>query len=82
MNGPIRLAYDVQGRGEPMLLIAGTMGDRSNWALVREVLARRYQTIAFAKERRHAAAALGGRAGTALLRRTCRQGRQSASVWS
>jgi pimeloyl-ACP methyl ester carboxylesterase len=46
-NGPIELAYDVEGAGEDLLLIAGTASTRPLWMLVRPDLSRSFRTIAF-----------------------------------
>ncbi|MDW4497898.1 alpha/beta hydrolase [Sulfitobacter sp. D35] len=42
----LSIAYDVQGQGDPILLIAGMSADRSLWSLVRYDLAERFRTIA------------------------------------
>ncbi len=46
-NGSIELAFDVEGDGPPLLLIAGTGADRNLWGHVRPELNRRFRTIAF-----------------------------------
>ncbi len=46
-NGSIELAYDVEGDGPDLLLIAGSASTRPLWQLVRPALARRFRTIAF-----------------------------------
>ena len=39
--------YDVQGRGEPVLLIAGFAGDHSAWSGIAQDLAASFQVISF-----------------------------------
>ncbi|MBV9387311.1 MAG: alpha/beta hydrolase [Chroococcidiopsidaceae cyanobacterium CP_BM_ER_R8_30] len=46
VNG-IDLFYEVQGRGEPLLLIAGFSCDSYYWSAVRRWLVKRYQVIWF-----------------------------------
>ncbi len=46
-NGDVELAFDVEGDGPDLLLIAGTASDRALWSLVRPALARSWRTIAF-----------------------------------
>lgn len=46
VNG-IDLFYDVQGRGAPLLLIAGFSCDSYYWSAVRQWLVKRYQVICF-----------------------------------
>lgn len=46
VNG-IDLFYDIKGTGEPILLIAGFMCDRSYWSLIIPSLVSRYQVIRF-----------------------------------
>jgi 3-oxoadipate enol-lactonase len=43
----VRLAYDVDGVGEPMLLIQGLGYGRGGWGPARELLARRFQVASF-----------------------------------
>jgi hypothetical protein len=40
-NGPVALAYDVRGRGLPLVLIQGVGVDRWGWEPVADRLARR-----------------------------------------
>jgi 3-oxoadipate enol-lactonase len=44
-NGPVTLAYDVRGRGSPLLLIQGVGVGRWGWEPVANRLARRFQVI-------------------------------------
>ncbi len=46
-NGPVQIAYDLEGEGEPLLLIAGTAASRSLWGYVRPALNARHRTVAF-----------------------------------
>jgi pimeloyl-ACP methyl ester carboxylesterase len=46
-NGDVELAFDVEGAGPDLLLIAGTASTRALWALVRPELAKSFRTIAF-----------------------------------
>lgn len=43
----LSIVYDVQGDGDPLLLIAGMSAERGLWGYVREGLNARYRTIAF-----------------------------------
>jgi pimeloyl-ACP methyl ester carboxylesterase len=43
--GELELAYEVEGAGEPVLLLMGLGGDRDGWALVRPALARRHRLV-------------------------------------
>jgi pimeloyl-ACP methyl ester carboxylesterase len=45
--GELELAYDVEGEGEPVLLLMGLGGDRQGWDLVRPELARRHRLVLF-----------------------------------
>src|SRR5271163_2043890 len=45
-NG-IEVYYEVQGAGEPLLLIAGFACDLTIWSLVAPALASQYRVIAF-----------------------------------
>jgi pimeloyl-ACP methyl ester carboxylesterase len=47
VNGGVELAYDIEGSGPDLLLVAGTASTRPLWSLVRPQLARSYRTIAF-----------------------------------
>jgi pimeloyl-ACP methyl ester carboxylesterase len=47
VNGEIALAYDIEGSGPDLLLIAGTASTRALWGLVRPRLAESFRTIAF-----------------------------------
>ena len=47
VNGGVELAYDIEGSGPDLLLIAGTASTRPLWGLVRPQLARSFRTIAF-----------------------------------
>jgi 3-oxoadipate enol-lactonase len=44
-NGPVALAYDVRGRGLPLVLIQGVGVGRWGWEPVADRLARRFQVI-------------------------------------
>jgi 3-oxoadipate enol-lactonase len=44
-NGPVTLAYDVRGRGSPLLLIQGVGVGRWGWEPVADRPARRFQVI-------------------------------------
>jgi 3-oxoadipate enol-lactonase len=44
-NGPVALAYDVWGRGSPLVLIQGVGVGRWGWEPVADRLARRFQVI-------------------------------------
>jgi pimeloyl-ACP methyl ester carboxylesterase len=46
-NGDVELAFDVEGEGPDLLMIAGTASDRALWSLVRPALAQSWRTIAF-----------------------------------
>ena len=46
-NGGVELAYDIEGSGPDLLLVAGTASTRPLWSLVRPQLARSFRTIAF-----------------------------------
>ena len=46
-NGGVELAYDIEGSGPDLLLVAGTASTRPLWSLVRPHLARSFRTIAF-----------------------------------
>ncbi len=46
-NGDVELAFDVEGDGPDLLLIAGTAAERALWSLVRPALAQSWRTIAF-----------------------------------
>ena len=43
----IALAYDIQGEGPDLLLIAGTAADRTMWTQIRPQLSEHFRTIAF-----------------------------------
>jgi pimeloyl-ACP methyl ester carboxylesterase len=43
--GEIELAYEIDGTGEPLLLLMGLGGDRQAWDLVRPDLARRHRLV-------------------------------------
>ncbi|HJQ83174.1 MAG TPA: alpha/beta hydrolase [Candidatus Binatia bacterium] len=43
--GGVELAYEVDGTGEPVLLLTGLGGDRHAWDLVRRDLARRHRLV-------------------------------------
>lgn len=45
-NGLV-IAYDIEGSGEPLLLIAGMSADRGLWAHIRPILNEHFLTIAF-----------------------------------
>jgi 3-oxoadipate enol-lactonase len=44
-NGPVTLAYDLRGRGSPLVLIQGVGVGRWGWEPVADRLARRFQVI-------------------------------------
>jgi pimeloyl-ACP methyl ester carboxylesterase len=44
-NGPVRIAYDVRGRGRPLVLVQGVGIGRWGWQPVADRLARRFQVI-------------------------------------
>jgi alpha-beta hydrolase superfamily lysophospholipase len=44
-NGPVTLAYDVRGRGSPLVLLQGVGVGRWGWEPVADRLARRFQVI-------------------------------------
>ena len=44
-NGPVALAYDVRGRGSPLVMIQGVGVGRWGWEPVADRLARRFQVI-------------------------------------
>jgi 3-oxoadipate enol-lactonase len=44
-NGPVTLAYDIRGRGSPLVLIQGVGVGRWGWEPVADRLARRFQVI-------------------------------------
>jgi pimeloyl-ACP methyl ester carboxylesterase len=44
-NGPVTIAYDVRGRGAPLVLIQGVGIGRWGWEPVADRLARRFQVI-------------------------------------
>jgi pimeloyl-ACP methyl ester carboxylesterase len=44
-NGPVALAYDVRGRGSPLVLLQGVGVGRWGWEPVADRLARRFQVI-------------------------------------
>lgn len=46
-NGPVELAYDVQGQGPDVLLISGSASTRAIWTLARPLLTKSFRTIAF-----------------------------------
>jgi pimeloyl-ACP methyl ester carboxylesterase len=46
-NGDVELAFDVEGDGPNLLLIAGAASERALWSLVRPALAQSWRTIAF-----------------------------------
>lgn len=43
----LSIAFDVEGAGEPIILIAGMSADWGLWDHVRPALNERYRTIAF-----------------------------------
>jgi 3-oxoadipate enol-lactonase len=43
--GEIQLAYEIDGTGEPLLLLMGLGGDRQGWDLVRPDLSRRHRLV-------------------------------------
>jgi pimeloyl-ACP methyl ester carboxylesterase len=44
-NGPVTLAYDIRGRGSPLVLIQGVGVGRLGWEPVADRLARRFQVV-------------------------------------
>jgi alpha/beta hydrolase family protein len=44
-NGPVTVAYDLRGRGSPLVLIQGVGVGRWGWEPVADRLARRFQVI-------------------------------------
>jgi 3-oxoadipate enol-lactonase len=44
-NGPVALAYDVRGRGSPLVMIQGVGIGRWGWEPVADRLARRFQVV-------------------------------------
>jgi 3-oxoadipate enol-lactonase len=44
-NGPVALAYDIRGRGSPLILIQGVGVGRWGWEPVADRLARRFQVV-------------------------------------
>ena len=44
-NGPVTLAYDLRGRGSPLILIQGVGVGRWGWEPVADRLARHFQVI-------------------------------------
>jgi pimeloyl-ACP methyl ester carboxylesterase len=47
VSGGVRLAYEVDGSGPPLLLIHGLGYDRAGWGPMREALAERFRVIRF-----------------------------------
>ncbi len=45
VHGDVELYYEVQGRGEPLLLIAGLAADSAFWLPVQEIFAATRQVI-------------------------------------
>jgi len=43
----VRLYYEITGKGEPLLLIAGRNNDHHLWDLIRGAFAKRYQVIVY-----------------------------------
>jgi 3-oxoadipate enol-lactonase len=44
-NGKVALAYDIRGRGSPLVLIQGVGVGRWGWEPVADRLARRFQVV-------------------------------------
>jgi 3-oxoadipate enol-lactonase len=44
-NGPVRIAYDVRGRGRPLVLVQGVGIGRWGWDPVADRLARRFRVV-------------------------------------
>jgi 3-oxoadipate enol-lactonase len=44
-NGPVTIAYDVRGRGSPLVLVQGVGIGRWGWEPVADRLARRFQVV-------------------------------------
>src|SRR5262249_6284865 len=67
--GELELAYEIEGVGEPLLLLMGLGGDRQGWDLVRPDLARRHRLVlldnrdAGESDEAHGAYGLGAMAG-------------------
>jgi pimeloyl-ACP methyl ester carboxylesterase len=47
LNDGVRLAYDVQGAGEPVLLVQGLGYGRAGWGPARELLAQDFQVVSY-----------------------------------
>jgi 3-oxoadipate enol-lactonase len=45
--GGVRIAFEVQGTGEPLLLVQGLGYGRSGWGPARELLADRFQVVSY-----------------------------------
>src|SRR5262245_18617631 len=70
--GELELAYEIEGVGEPLLLLMGLGGDRQGWDLARPDLARRHRLVlldnrdAGESDEAHGAYGLGDMAGDAI----------------
>jgi 3-oxoadipate enol-lactonase len=70
--GELELAYEIEGAGEPLLLLMGLGGDRQGWDLVRPDLTRRHRLVlldnrdAGESDEAHGAYGLGDMAGDAI----------------
>ena len=70
--GELELAYEIEGAGEPLLLLMGLGGDRQGWDLVRPDLARRHRLVlldnrdAGESDEAHGSYGLGDMAGDAI----------------
>ncbi|MEM7676298.1 MAG: alpha/beta fold hydrolase, partial [Myxococcota bacterium] len=61
----LSLAYNIEGAGEPLLMISGMSSDRGLWGYVRPSLNEHYRTIAF--DNRDAGASDRAGAGYAMV---------------
>ena len=66
-NGPVAIAYDVRGRGAPLVLIQGVGIGRWGWEPVADRLARRFQVITIDNRGVGASDAPRGQASTRTL---------------
>jgi pimeloyl-ACP methyl ester carboxylesterase len=66
-NGPVALAYDVRGRGSPLVLIQGVGVGRWGWEPVADRLARRFQVITIDNRGIGAADTPGGHYSTRVM---------------
>jgi len=66
-NGPVGLAYDVRGRGSPLVLIQGVGVGRWGWEPVADRLARRFRVITIDNRGIRASDAPPGRYSTRVM---------------